>query len=198
MLRGQVSKLGFGSKVLSGVSISGGRNISIGRNCFIGRGVLLDARKGAINIGDNVEIRDGVRIYSSGIEIGSGTTLGENCFLNGQIFIGSQAWLARGCDISGDVEIYRAILGPYVACISGPDHARDPVTGSILMSSQKSLDGAKNQKVVLKDGAWIGTRAIILKGVVIPQNLVVGAGAVVTKSFLVGQAVVGNPAKVIR
>ncbi|MDZ4150151.1 acyltransferase [Methylicorpusculum sp.] len=52
--------------------------------------------------------------------------------------------------------------------------------------------------VVLKYGCWIGARCIILPGVTIGENAVVGAGSVVTKSIPPRMVAVGNPARVIR
>lgn len=51
-------------------------------------------------------------------------------------------------------------------------------------------------KVIIDDYAWIGTGAMILPGVHIGKGSVVGAGAVVSKSVLPGNIVVGNPAKI--
>lgn len=45
---------------------------------------------------------------------------------------------------------------------------------------------------------FIGGRSLILPGVEIGDDCIVGAGAVVTKSVPAGSIVVGNPAKVIR
>lgn len=48
-------------------------------------------------------------------------------------------------------------------------------------------------------GCWIGANAVILPGVVLGDNTVVGAGAVVTKPYPEGNCVlVGNPARVLR
>lgn len=44
---------------------------------------------------------------------------------------------------------------------------------------------------------WIGIRALILPGVTLSEGCVVGAGAVVTKSFSKGTIIGGNPAKPI-
>lgn len=52
-------------------------------------------------------------------------------------------------------------------------------------------------KIVIEDYAWIGTGATILPGVCIGRGAVIGAKAVVSKSVLAGEIVVGNPAKPI-
>lgn len=52
--------------------------------------------------------------------------------------------------------------------------------------------------VTLKRGCWIGANAIILPGVTVGVNSVIGAGAIVNKSIPDGVLAVGNPAKVIR
>jgi acetyltransferase-like isoleucine patch superfamily enzyme len=52
--------------------------------------------------------------------------------------------------------------------------------------------------VILGRGCWVGANAIILPGVEIGLNSVVGAGSVVTKSVPPHSMAVGNPAKVIK
>ena len=52
--------------------------------------------------------------------------------------------------------------------------------------------------VVLEDNVFIGSRSIILKGVTIGKDSVIGAGSIVTRSIPPGVIAAGNPAKVIR
>ena len=65
-------------------------------------------------------------------------------------------------------------------------------------------DEARNQgwevarPIVIEDNVWLGGGAILLPGVRIGRNAVVGAGAVVSRDVSANAVVVGNPARVIR
>lgn len=52
--------------------------------------------------------------------------------------------------------------------------------------------------IVIKEGAFIGARSIVLKGVTIGRHSIVGAGSVVSKNVPDNCIVVGNPAKIIK
>ena len=57
----------------------------------------------------------------------------------------------------------------------------------------------KGEDVKIGKNCWIGMNAMILPGVFLGDNTIVGAGAVVTKSFIEGNCVIaGNPAKIIK
>ena len=63
-----------------------------------------------------------------------------------------------------------------------------------------NLDQRSEPKdIVLGKNCWIGMNSVILPGVVLGEKTIVGAGSVVTKSFLEGYCVIaGNPAKKIK
>ncbi len=64
---------------------------------------------------------------------------------------------------------------------------------------QEPLRGLPHEDVYIGDRSWIGAHAVILPGVRLGPHTIVGAGAVVTKSFPEGHVVlVGTPAKVLR
>lgn len=56
----------------------------------------------------------------------------------------------------------------------------------------------QTRPVRVDNGAWVGARAIILKGVTVGEGAVVAAGSVVTKDVPSYTIVAGNPAKVVR
>ena len=57
---------------------------------------------------------------------------------------------------------------------------------------------SEKHDITIHKGAWIGSGAIILGGVTIGENAVVGAGSVVTKNVGKNTVVAGNPAKLIK
>jgi maltose O-acetyltransferase len=52
--------------------------------------------------------------------------------------------------------------------------------------------------ITIGDNVWLGGGVIVLAGVSIAENTVVGAGAVVTKDLPANVIAVGNPARVVR
>jgi maltose O-acetyltransferase len=54
------------------------------------------------------------------------------------------------------------------------------------------------QPITIESNVWLGGGAIVLPGVTIGENTVVGAGAVVTRDLPGNVVAVGNPARVVR
>lgn len=52
--------------------------------------------------------------------------------------------------------------------------------------------------ITIGDNAWLGGGVIVLPGVSIGENTVVGAGAVVTRDLPANVVAVGNPARIVR
>lgn len=52
--------------------------------------------------------------------------------------------------------------------------------------------------IKIGDNVWVGGNAIIMPGVVIGDNSIIGAGSVVTRDVPANVVVAGNPAKIIR
>lgn len=67
-----------------------------------------------------------------------------------------------------------------------------------LRRTGEDLKNRKSAPVTIENDAFIGARCIILKGVTIGENSIVGAGSVVTKSIPANEIWAGNPAKFIR
>jgi acetyltransferase-like isoleucine patch superfamily enzyme len=55
-----------------------------------------------------------------------------------------------------------------------------------------------SEPVVLQKGCWLGANVIVLPGVTIGENSVVGAGSLVTRSIPACHLAAGNPARIIK
>ena len=64
--------------------------------------------------------------------------------------------------------------------------------------SEKRASLLKEMLAEIGKNCWIGAGAIILPGITIGDNVVVGAGSIVTKDLPSDVVAVGNPCKVLR
>jgi maltose O-acetyltransferase len=77
-------------------------------------------------------------------------------------------------------------IGPGVQILTA-DHPRDAATRATGLEFGRPVRIGRN--------VWIGGGAIILPGVTIGDDAVVGAGSIVTRDVAAGATVVGNPAR---
>lgn len=105
-------------------------------------------------------------------------TIGEHCSLVGAVFA------TNGAVVIGDrvFVAHQVVIADHAAAIPGGEegrHLADPV-------------------VVIEDDAWIGARAVLLRGARIGRGAVVGAGTVVDGEVPAGSVVGGNPWRIVR
>jgi acetyltransferase-like isoleucine patch superfamily enzyme len=93
----------------------------------------------------------------------------------------------------------------YIQALNGIQIGRNFLFGPglrMVSSNHDSSDLSKstsNNPIVIGDDVWFGSNVIILPGVKIANKCIVGAGSIVTKSFLEeGSVIAGNPAKKIK
>lgn len=131
------------------------------------------AKKIMKKVGKNVNIETGA-LFNPNVEIGDNSGIGVNCELVGKVIIGKNV-----------------MMGPEVVFYSINHEFRDKNRTIIEQGYQTE------KPITVEDDVWIGRRAIILPGVTIKKGTVVGAGAIVTKTFPEYSIIAGNPAKVI-
>ena len=136
-------------------------------------------------IGRNVPIDENFHCeYGKNIFIGNDVIIGPNCTFidNEKIIIGNCIMFAPNVQI---YTAYHPVL-PEERYILERD-ADDPIYYRTCADP-----------VEIKDGAWIGGWAIILPGVTIGKNSIIGAGSVVNRSIPDNCVAVGKPCRVIK
>jgi maltose O-acetyltransferase len=114
------------------------------------------------------------------------------CSYGQNIHIGDYVFLNVLCTILDCNEVH---IGHHV--MIGP--AVQIYTAAHLLQAEPRIQGLEVGKpIVIEDNVWLGGGAILLPGVRIGRNAVVGAGAVVARNVPANTVVVGNPARVIR
>ncbi|MBK8481203.1 MAG: acyltransferase [Proteobacteria bacterium] len=150
-------------------------------------------------LGQGVVFEPGVLVFHpEQIEIGDDVYVGHQTILKGyyrgRLTIGSGTWIGQLCFLhaGGNLTIGRDVgIGPGVKIVTS-SHRLDSTAVPILRAP---LDFAP---VVIEEGADIGVGAIVLPGVTIGARAQVGAGAVVTRDVAPLAIVAGNPARELR
>lgn len=121
--------------------------------------------------------------YGENIQIGSGTYININCFLQdcGRIAIGDNALIGPGVQI---------------CTASHPVDSRQRVVKNAAEGEPHYVTSA--QSVELGDRVWIGAGVTIVGGVAIGDDVVIGAGSVVTESIPSGTVAHGVPCRVAK
>ena len=112
---------------------------------------------------------------------------------------GAKIHIGSGCAFSNNITLCALnsiIIGDY--CLIGDMVSIFDADHHELNPAQRWSGQGRIAPVVIGNNVWIGSRAMILRGVTIGNHSVVGAGAVVTRSVPSRTVVAGNPAKVVR
>ena len=144
----------------------------------IGKSQIIEDCK----IGKDTKIMNFVNLY--------GCEIGDNCF------IGPFVEIQKGVRIGNNVRIQS-----HTFICTGVTIADDCFIshGVMFTNDKKPVVGNKNyiiEQTTVRKGASIGSNATILP-VIIGENALVGAGAVVTKDVAPNEIIVGNPASPI-
>lgn len=137
-------------------------------------------------IGNNVKIDAPFYCdYGQHISIGNNVIININCtFVDcNKITIGNNVLIAS------NVQIYTA---------THPVNISDRLLDNWSYNNPHAFFNTYALPVTIEDNVWIGGGVIILPGVTIGKNSVIGAGSVVNKSIPPNSLAVGNPCKIIR
>ena len=148
-----------------------GENFRIGDFCVIEEGC---------SVGDNVDMQNFVLLKKN-------TIIGNDCYVDSYFRSSGDNQIGNGCTLRFGSTIARSVfLGDNV--FIAPN----------VMTVYSLPDGTKSSGTYIKNGAFIGTAAVLGPSIEIEEGCIIGANAFVNKSCLEKGVYVGNPAKMLR
>jgi len=110
----------------------------------------------------------------------------------GVLEIGARSYINYGCSI-GATQLVRigpnCNIGTYTILIDNDFHRLEP---------ERRLERPESAPIILEENVWLGARVIVLRGVTIGRDSVIGAGSVVTKDIPARSVAAGVPAKIVK
>ncbi len=127
--------------------------------------------------------------------------IGESCYIEApfhanwggkHVHLGSHVYVNYNLTLVDDTHIYigdHVMIAPNVVIATGT-HPIHP--------ELRRKEAQYNLPVHIQDNVWLGAGCLVMPGVTIGENSVIGAGSVVTKDIPENVVAVGNPCRVLR
>jgi acetyltransferase-like isoleucine patch superfamily enzyme len=144
-----------------------------------------------VTLGENVVVYSFTNLY--GCQIGDNTRIGpfveiqQGARIGASCKIQSHAFICTGVEIGDEVFVSHGVL------FINDKFPRATAEGRLQDESDWEL-----LPTIVERGATLGSGAVVVGGIRIGHEALVGAGAVVTRDVEPGEVVVGNPARPVR
>ena len=152
----------------------------------------------------NVPLRcDGLGLVRLGADVGIGwrpaPILGDGMVRlqarpsEDRITVGAGTYFSNNVQVIAETQVHigaKCLIGDSVLIMDSDGHN--------LTAERRHQGPCLTGEIIIEDNVFIGSRVVILKGVTIGKDSVIGAGSVVVRSIPPGVIAAGNPAKVLR
>jgi len=191
------ANVSIGANVLIGANVIIGNNVTIQNNCEIGVYSAGDNISPLV-IGDNGFIRS-QSIFYTGSVFGENLVTGHRVTVREGVEAGKNLQLGTLTDLQGDCSI-----GDYVRMHSNVHIGKYSKIGSyvwifpyVVLTNDPHPPSEVHKGVALEDYVALSTMSVVLPGVVVKKDTLVGAHSLVSKDTNEGTLVAGRPAKEI-
>ena len=152
-----------------------------------------------------MDLRGQFNVISPDVSVGEGTQFGNFVLIRENTVLGRGCRIGSYVDIEGDV-----VIGDFVSLQSGCYITRGVVIEDEVFCGPRVI--TMNDKLIvhrrpsltferrgprIRRAARVGGGSVLLPGVTIGENALVGAGSVVTRDVPDGAIVAGNPARIV-
>ena len=184
-------------------------NVHIKKGSFIGARCILneylvdfiDERKNnthSLVVGENSVIRSETIIYGDNslgdnFQTGHRVTIRENCKIGKNVRIGTLSDIQGHCEIGNYVNLHSIVHIGQKSCI----HDYVWIFPYVVLTNDPNPPSETMLGVTIEEFSIVATGTVVLPGVHIDKDVLIGAGSVVTKDIPKEAVAVGNPSKVV-
>lgn len=160
--------------------------IELGKKCsFQGKTIYFKTKMSSIDIGENCRFLSKANGFNL---IG----INRPCIISTQTAI-AKIIIGNNCGFSGTViSAFSTIkIGNNVKCGAN----------TLITDSDWHLEDTRSgepKEIIIEDNVWLGEGVKVLKGVIIGENSVIGAGSIVTKNIPKNVIAAGNPCRILK
>lgn len=184
-------------------------NVHLDENARIGHYVIIgvpprgkESGELETHIGRNAVIRSHSVVYAGNVigdnfQTGHGVMIRELNKIGNNVSVGTHSIVEHHVRIADKVRIHSNAFVPEYSVLEKGAWVGPCVVFTNARYPRSPLAKGNLEGPHLLEGSRIGAGAVLLPGVVVGRNALVGAGAVVVEDVSDGQVVVGNPARVI-
>jgi acetyltransferase-like isoleucine patch superfamily enzyme len=144
-----------------------------------------------VKLGQNVRIYDFTNLY--GCEIGDDVKIGTFVEIQKGAKIGHRCKISSHTFICEGVTLEDEVFVGHHVVFTNDRFPRATANGQLQSEADWTC-----VPTLVKRGASIGSGAVLLCGITVGENAMIGAGSVVTRDVPANTVVAGNPAKVIK
>lgn len=148
------------------------------------------------DISEEAIIGKKVRIWHQA-QVREGARVGDDCIVAKNVYIDKGVVIGDHCKIQNNCSLYRGtklergvFMGPH--CITTNDKHPRAITREGKLKHEQDWEPGT---ILIKEGASLGARAVILPNITIGEFALIGAGSVVTKDVPAYGLMYGNPAR---
>src|ERR687892_2282525 len=188
-----------------------GDDVLIGDNAVVGKPPTLGGQSTAsadelppLVVGDGARILAGAVVFA-GSRLGRGVIVGDQACVRERCDLGDGVVVGRGSLVENDTTVGARTRIQANAYVTAYSHLEEDVfIAPCVVTTNDNFMGRTEDRLehmrgpTIRRGARIGGGAVLLPGIEVGEEALVGAGAVVLRDVPPRAVVVGNPARQIR
>ncbi len=198
----------IGANVVINDGVQVGPDVTIKHNCVIGERTSLAVDSKSLPqsfaptvIAAGATICNGVVVFA-GARIGPDVIIGDQAYVREDVDLSEDVVIGRGCNVGARSSVgARTKVQGSSFVLPGMVIEEDVFVGAMVCGatdhSMGQVEELARQIVTLRRGCRIGSCAVLLPGIEVGEEALVGAGAVVRESVAPRAKVAGVPARVI-